>query len=323
MIDLALGLLLLFFGLASVCSFVHERIASLFGLRQRNLYRALQGLLEKSADPLDENQGLVVRLSRDFIGTIAAMVRSRRSNAVDVLLSTPAIKALRGRGWFGTHLRVAPSYLPREFFVSAAKRVGAMGMSTGMSEEAFKIVNASTDKELGDWFDATMERCAGWYKRQTQVALILIATVIVVVVNVDTLAIGRALMTNAALRQTLALEAQHATAGSAQQLDVDAMKRALDENGRELGLGPRCRLPGGATGAGGAADADGELGLVECVWNGTRAHLAHAPRHLLGWLLSIIAASAGAPFWFDLLSRVASARSTGVPSGQRKKGDDG
>jgi len=36
-------------------------------------------------------------------------------------------------------------------------------------------------------------------------------------------------------------------------------------------------------------------------------------RHLGGWLLTIMAMSLGAPFWFDVLSRLSRLRSSGKP----------
>jgi hypothetical protein len=35
--------------------------------------------------------------------------------------------------------------------------------------------------------------------------------------------------------------------------------------------------------------------------------------HVFGWLMSLLAVSLGAPFWFDTLSRVARIRGTGAP----------
>src|SRR5688572_8284397 len=103
-LDVALGMLLVYFALASVCSFVHERIASLLSLRQRNLYRALQRMLDGNVDPLESNDGFFRRIARDLGGVLLSLVqrvKARPNGAVDVLLQDPLLRALRGRGWFG------------------------------------------------------------------------------------------------------------------------------------------------------------------------------------------------------------------------------
>ncbi len=316
MIDALLGMMVVFFGLATVTSFIQERLASLFGWRQRNLYRALQGMLEGPADPLTNNEGRVAALARDLGGTLLSWVRKRPSGAVDLLLQDPTVRALRGTGWFGSRLRRAPSYLPREAFVAAARRL-APDLSRGLSEDAYQILNTHTDAEVGAWFDATMDRCAGWYRRQTQVALLVIATVLVIGCNIDALQIGRALMTNAALRDTLALEARAQTTAQAESAaTVAAMQQLLRDSGVELGLTGGC---------------DDDSGVVPCALARVRDNVRQASSHALGWLIAILAAAAGAPFWFDLLARVAQLRAAGPPpprsapvgGGKGRADDDG
>jgi len=46
-----------------------------------------------------------------------------------------------------------------------------------------------------------------------------------------------------------------------------------------------------------------------------------ALRRIPGWLITIAALSLGAPFWFDLLSRVARLRGSGVPKKPRSLSD--
>ncbi len=47
--------------------------------------------------------------------------------------------------------------------------------------------------KLEQWFDDTMQRATGWYKRYTQFVLFIIGMVMAVVFNVDTIAIHRIL----------------------------------------------------------------------------------------------------------------------------------
>jgi len=52
--------------------------------------------------------------------------------------------------------------------------------------ERFKV-------KLENWFDDTMERCSGWYKRYTQTVLFIVGLLMAVSFNVDTIAIHRVL----------------------------------------------------------------------------------------------------------------------------------
>jgi len=56
---------------------------------------------------------------------------------------------------------------------------------------------------LEKWFDDTMERCTGWYKRYNKTVLFVLGFIIAVFFNVDTIAIHRVLATNDKARDGL------------------------------------------------------------------------------------------------------------------------
>ena len=57
--------------------------------------------------------------------------------------------------------------------------------------------------EIEQWFDSTMKRVSGWYTRQARAITFVIALLITLVFNVDSLAIARSLYTNTAVRQAV------------------------------------------------------------------------------------------------------------------------
>jgi hypothetical protein len=62
--------------------------------------------------------------------------------------------------------------------------------------EKFKV-------KLENWFNDTMERCSGWYKRYTQVVLFILGLIVAVSFNVDTIAIHRVLSKDDHAREQL------------------------------------------------------------------------------------------------------------------------
>jgi hypothetical protein len=141
-------------------------------------------------------------------------------------------------------------------------------------------------RHLEDWFDASMDRVSGWYRRRTQFVLFALALAIAVLANVDTLGLVRHLSVNGAARQALVTQAaevdgQPAAAALSPQ-EVAAELRALQP--LELPIGWNQDLPRGGWG-----------------------------QRVLGWLMTAFAVSLGAPFWFDLLGRFMSVRSTQRP----------
>jgi hypothetical protein len=134
-----------------------------------------------------------------------------------------------------------------------------------------------------------MQRVTGWYKRHAQRVLWLIAILIVLAFNVDTLSIGQTLWRDAPARNLIVHQAETAIQTDQSKTDPAAAAKALP-----VPLGWKLF----ATGAG-----------PEDIPNTTDSILAK----ILGLLLSAAALTLGAPFWFDLLSKIVRVRGSGPP----------
>ena len=134
-------------------------------------------------------------------------------------------------------------------------------------------------EKLADWFDEGMTRVSGWYKRRVKVIIILIAATVTIGLNASTIQMAEELWRNDTLRTLIAAQAQTA-AGQSDIADVQA------ENLKHLEAFPVgwSKVPDGA----------GE-------WSVT----------VIGWIITIAAISLGAPFWFDLLGKVANLKGSG------------
>jgi hypothetical protein len=133
-----------------------------------------------------------------------------------------------------------------------------------------------------------MERASGWYKRKVQAMLLVLAAVVVIGLNVDTVHVGTALWNDAALRTAVAAQAS----------------------------APQFR--GSPSDAASAIDHVAQL-KVPMGWGAGTQHAIFAA--IPGWIVTIAALSLGAPFWFDVLSRVARMRGSGVPERPRSLSD--
>ena len=138
-----------------------------------------------------------------------------------------------------------------------------------------EIPAAELGHRLADWFDAGMERVAGWYKRQVKYFLLGVAAVVTVAVNADTIHIAEQLWRDDVLRTAIAAAADQAVAAG----DMTE----IDER-THLGTFP-IGYPDPFTGV--------------------------TFRMIVGWLLTVAAVSLGAPFWFDLLGKVVHLRASG------------
>ncbi|HEY4330846.1 MAG TPA: hypothetical protein VGN88_13980 [Phycisphaerae bacterium] len=151
---------------------------------------------------------------------------------------------------------------------------------------------AAFRKNIEDWFDQGMERVSSWYKRHTQLMVALIALVITLLLNANTIFMAQRLGADQTLRNTLVATAGKYAATS--QPDTAAIKSDIAAIGLPLGW----------------IDAKGNSLCPSSASDWGNA--------LLGWLFTIIAISLGAPFWFDTLSRIMTIRSAIKP----EKSDD-
>jgi hypothetical protein len=165
-------------------------------------------------------------------------------------------------------------------------------------------------KKIEHWFDDAMDNVSGWYKRKANAWLWVIAAVVCLALNADTISVGKTLWNdptaraamsdaakNYATRKIAGTDAASATASPAEVKDELArVTKARDEL-------EKLPVP---------------LGWCEddCLPDDPRrppTELYPVLLKIIGILISILAVSQGAPFWFDMLQKVANLRLAGDP----------
>jgi hypothetical protein len=152
-------------------------------------------------------------------------------------------------------------------------------------------------QRLEAWFDDTMARASGWYKRKAQLVLCILAAFIAVGLNANTLTIGERLWKDPAVRAAVVEQAT-----------------SPEVTGQTPGKDAKERLNNAANNV----DDVAKLG-IPIGWTSDESD----PRHVDfgdnwipivgGWFLTFAAISLGAPFWFDTLSRLSRLRNSGKP----------
>jgi hypothetical protein len=173
----------------------------------------------------------------------------------------------------------------------------------------------SLKSQIDTWFDDTMDRLSGVYKRKAQFVLFFIGLGLAIMLNVDTLKIVSILQHNGQIRTALADEAttfekDHpvttpstgAAAAGAPQVNSTEVEQAV----------AALPIPIGWTFC-----ADGDAACPKNRWVVLGLVIAEGQTvwaffsEFLGWLITGAAVSLGAPFWFDLLNQLVNLRSAG------------
>ena len=175
-----------------------------------------------------------------------------------------------------------------------------------IAEATTKRVTAFEDR-ISNWFSRSMDRAAGVYKRNARGVAILIGCLIAVSTNTDTFYIVNRLSKDSILRQSITqtanqIVAQPSNTGAQSSADElravnEAVNAALEELPLPLGWNPTI------TSAQSEQASQWRFPIL---------------RRIGGWLLTGIAISMGASFWYSILGRIIRVRNTGdVPPDAR------
>lgn len=211
-----------------------------------------------------------------------------------------------------------PSYVPARDFAAALLGV----LQDGSADPAFDQARAMIDKlpngdlkttlqsfisagatdidklrtRIENWFDDAMERLSGIYKRFSQWMMLFLGLVVAVCMNIDSVHMVRTLWNEPALSHAIADGATEAIKNN-KVFDCSSTPAADGTT-----TAAPCKTPNMA-----AILAVIDQQPLPIGWPGTKFDCWV----VLGWLLSALAISLGAQFWFGLLTQLISLRAAG------------
>ena len=270
-LEVGIGLIFTFLTVSLICGSVTETVATVLSWRSATLMDGIKKLVN---DP--NGTGLALQLYN------ASLVHARGDGSAT---STDDVKQ-------------PPSYIDPQHFAKAFIDAVAVGQTSidGIKGAVADIqdpqlkqfltteiqhAGASVDTlrdHVATWFDASMDRVSGDYKRRTQVWCFFIGLAIAILLNIDTLHIATVLWQNPALAKGI---------GSASGASAAAAMDAVAKLG----------LPIGWT----------QNPLT--VWNSSSTGKIAAM--VVGWGLTAGSTLFGTSFWYDALSNVLKLRGNG------------
>lgn len=183
------------------------------------------------------------------------------------------------------------------------------------------------------WFNNSMDRVSGAYKRNIQGWLFMIGAAIALAANADTIDMWRRLSEDDKLREGMAARA----IASMASLDSAVHPRTAAATGNPAAVDSarvayteaRARLDSLELKLGWTRHEAMRIGLmpIDTTFKGNKPAWALVNPSfwgkLLGLLLTAIALTLGAPFWFDVLNKVISIRSAGRSPMEKPKSPEG
>ncbi len=303
-LEIAISLVFIYLLLSLVCSAAKEGLEALMKMRAMNLEKGLKELL---GDP--NGVGMVKKLYEHplidglFQGTYEGQKGGRFwSNLPSYIPGSLFTQALIDVIQGAAPKPDAP-VVPAEAGVKAMTRLRDAVYALPANEQVKGALLALLDSADGDvnkaranieaWFNKSMDRVSGWYKRWTQAVIFAIGLLLVVMLNADTIAIGNNLASDPSLRQTWISASEEWV----KKHPDDTATEPMQQNLKEL---RKLDLPIGWD------RNDPPRKWPEDAWGWTLK--------ILGLLLTTLAISLGAPFWFDVLNKFMVVRSTVRPT---------
>ena len=284
-IEIAIGLILMYLVLSLLCTVINEYISTLAKMRAKGLRKSLTELLDSTT--LRENfyaHGLIGgsadasggHHSSYFDGKTVAMALI---GALDPAAPIPVIGGVQN----------AVIALPDSNIRSTLLAL--------LTEANGNLDNLRTS--IAGWFDSAMDRLSGVYKRKIKVISLLIGIALAAALNADSLYVAKTLWDNAGLRaQVVELADNYIKSCGEKCLETTPPKNIDDVKNR-------------------VQTATEVLQPLPIGW--TTAPPTTGPDVAKWWLFKIcgllitgIALSLGAPFWFDLLQNFMNLRGTGT-----------
>jgi hypothetical protein len=325
-LNVAIGLTLTFALFAALVSVLTEATSAFLGLRGDYLLRGLRALVDGQPTPAAQthpSSGGAKPLSQELLENALIAHAQQEPPSFD-----NELRRIKQR-------RQLPAYLSARSFSAAVldhlipnadgatdlsaavAGIQALDDSVPLKRSLLALTKTATGdmdkfrREVEYWYDDHMDRVTGWYKRRVRWISIALGTALVLAFNVNALTIARDLYTDQALRETVVTQAiAHAQCDSTMSGDCinDARKEISDLRGGGLPIGwgiiPECKVK--SANCHGAA----KYGFANPDRSGW-ADVWFVLAILAGWLITVIGLVPGSQFWFDLLTRLGSLRSSG------------
>ena len=337
-LEVGIGMSLLFLMMSLIATAVREAIEGLMKSRANDLENGLREMLNDVAD--GNYDGMVGQIykhplinslyrgtlekaqkgdlpsyipSKTFVAALLDIVLKSKPAAGGTAKAADALQQGGRQPLTIENLKLCAANLPPE----------VKAIVIGAIDDAQGDIN-TVRKNLEGWFDATMDRVSGWYRRRTQLILFLIGIAAAGILNVDSISIAQRLTNDKTLRTGIVAIAQ--SKGTVPNGNTSESYDQLSERLRNIGFpigwtsGETPSKPDGTTSKpdGATSKPDGMSWIYpapQMCPRGTCTFSAAALfQAVVGWLVTAFAIMLGAPFWFDVLNKFMVVRSTVKPS---------
>jgi hypothetical protein len=334
LVDVAIGLILMYLVLSLLCTTLNELISTSLSWRSKSLSQAIIAMIDNpqllaafNDHGLINNSKIAARGGQAPNSSSAAVPGQNAPAPGAANDGTP--KKLDYPSYLGGHTfamalldsltatdkgKSADSTITKQFPTIAQIQQIVGDLPNSNIRDVLLASLASGKKDLDDvrdnlahWFDTAMDRLSGDYKRWLKILSLVVAMAVAVIFNADSVSVSRALWKDPALRNSIVSTASQAVKehpAACNDPDPGKQTACLIKQLKDDQDSIRPFPIGWTSEALNAFAGDIKAGDIKTVvWL--------VIMKVLGLIATGIALSLGAPFWFDLLQKFMNIRGSG------------
>lgn len=298
-LDLVIGLVFIYFLLSLLCATVQEAIANLKDQRFRVLEKWLLANFRENAFGHQILNHTVIR-GLSLSGKPSYIPSSKFAHAVLDMVHS------QSHGDRPFDINTLQEALGKTSLIPPALRRFLLQSVLEAKGEVSKV-----REDLGQWFDESMERVGGAYKKWAQKIIFLLSLIVVTLFNADSVHLARYLHHHPAEAKRLADEATRLVEERRFEALVAQARSSADEPSRTSAEAAIMAIEQHVQHM---RRLSAELHATQLPL-GWKNNLPHTLRgwleKLAGLLFTTLAVSLGAPFWFEVLNKLVNLRNAG------------
>lgn len=299
-VDVAIGLVLVYLGASLFVTVINEYIVQMSNLRGRQLFNALKELIDdgKIRETLGKSPAL-----KPFFDKEPGKARSYVDPNV---LGRLLVGSFEADSLAGNAVQEVSKSVDKMSDSSLKTQLQALVRTAGNTTESLVTV-------VSDWTDRSLTMLGDRYKRNLQTISFIVGLLVAISLNLNTVALTRHLYRDKEAREAAVALSVQVTEKTGKDVFDKCMAMTSQQRRTDAACTPLAGLVDAVQGR------NESLGKLPIGWPELPAQSLPPPvgferdawlwgSRIVGWLLTALALSLGAPFWFDLLSKLVNVR---------------
>lgn len=299
-IDIVIGLSFLYFLLGLITSSLNELIQTKLNSRSKLLHKAIINFLDRDWDQIGD------KITKSpYVRSISKTPDKFPSYIPSSSFAQGVIDVIKGAEDLPNTIPKIREQIKKNELIKGDAEVWLLGL---LDQSYEKVQNFYT--KLEGSYNEAMDRVSEWYGKQTKKTILLLGALVSIFLNIDTINITQALWQNKEMAKALSAMA----ANSMENIEkAESGFEIKDAKGNSLYSVKNSQSDN-------VSNVVAEVGSmpIPLGWQSDSLAFFKAPKWgwallsmVAGWAITTMAIFLGAPFWFDLLSKVVNLRGSG------------